>query len=401
MDPSLRLRLREDLRPRATRQSWRQLVAAHGTPLLVLDPDRVAEQYELMTRHLRGFQLHYAVKALPHPAVLTTLAALGCGFDVATSAEVDLVTSLGIRADRCIHTHPIKKPADIDHAYRAGIRTFVVDNPGEAQKFSGRPADINVLVRLAFPNPTAKSDLSTKFGVRPDEAELVVKHVVAAGVTFAGFSFHVGSQGTSLEPYRRAIRTTVDLSRALERTLSVRGRILDIGGGFPVDYREEMPTIADLGAILDEELGVDRDGFILLAEPGRFLSASAMTLFSSVVGTATRDGKVWHYLDDGLYGAYSNILTEDVHPPLLTLDEVCGAAPRDHEPVTLAGPTCDSVDVVARDYPMPPLQAGDVVVSPMMGAYTTVTSSRFNGIAETPIVVSRGSGNFGAVPALK
>lgn len=163
MDPSLRLRLREDLRPRAARQGWRELVAAHGTPLLVLDPDRVAEQYELMTRHLRGFRLRY----------------------------------------RCIHTHPIKKPADIDHAYRAGIRTFVVDNPCEAQKFSGRPADVNVLVRLAFPNPTAKSELSTKFGVHPDEAELVVKHVVAAGVTFAGFSFHVGSQGTSLVPYRR------------------------------------------------------------------------------------------------------------------------------------------------------------------------------------------------------
>ena len=394
MDPSLRSRLRDELRPRAERESWAELIATHGTPLLVLDPDRVAEQHRLMTRHLRGFRLHYAVKAQPHPAVLTTLAAAGCGFDVATNAEVDLISSLGIAPERCIHTHPIKKPADIDHAYAAGVRTFVVDNPGEAAKFHGRSTDIEVLVRLAFPNACAKSDLSTKFGVNPAEAELVVKNVLAAGVGFAGFSFHVGSQGSSLEPYRRAIGATVELSRTLERTLGVGARTIDIGGGVPVSYREQMPTIADLGAIVDDQLGADRDAFTWLAEPGRFLSASAMTLLSSVVGTATRGGKVWHYLDDGLYGAYSNILTEDVHPPLLSLDEVCGDAPHEHRPVTLAGPTCDSVDVVARDYPMPPLAVGDVVVSPMMGAYTTVTSSRFNGIAETPIVV------VGAVPAL-
>lgn len=122
----------------------------------------------------------------------------------------------------------------------------------------------------------------------------------------------------------------------------------------------------------------------MLAEPGRFLVASAMTLLTTVVGTAVRDGRVWHYLDDGLYGAYSNVLTEDVHPPILALAELDAETPR--EPVTLAGPTCDSIDVIARDYPMPELSVGDVLASPMMGAYTTVTSSRFNGIAETKIV---------------
>jgi ornithine decarboxylase len=386
VDTSLRSLLRDELRERSRREAWSELVAEHGTPLLVLDPERVREQYRLLTRALRGIRPHYAVKAMPHAAVLTTLAAEGCGFDVATRAEVDLVRSLGIRLDRCIHTHPIKKPADIDHAYRAGVRTFVVDNPCEAQKFNGRPADIEVLVRLAFPNPTAKSDLSTKFGVQPAEAELVVKHVLAAGVTFAGFSFHVGSQSSTMAPFRDAVRATAALSRTVERTLGTRARIIDIGGGFPVSYREQMPTITELGVLLDAELGDERSEFTLLAEPGRFLSASAMTLCSSVVGTATRAGKVWHYLDDGLYGAYSNILTEDVHPALLALNELDGP-PREYAPVTLAGPTCDSIDVVARDYPMPPLQVGDVIVSPMMGAYTTVTSSRFNGIAETPVVV--------------
>jgi ornithine decarboxylase len=114
-----------------------------------------------------------------------------------------------------------------------------------------------------------------------------------------------------------------------------------------------------------------------------------MTLFTSVVGTAVRDGRRWHYLDDGLYGSYSNVMAEDVHPPILALSELDDGERRTYEPVTLAGPTCDSADVVARDYPMPALDVGDIVVSPLMGAYTVVSSSRFNGIGETPIVVAR------------
>jgi len=390
MNRSRRLALRNDLHAEARRNSWPDLVAEHGTPLLVLDPDRVAARYRLLAKHLRGFRLHYAVKALPHPAVLMTVAAWGGGFDVATNAEVDLLRTMRLPMDRCVHTNPIKKPADIEHAYRAGVRTFVVENAVEAQKFTAMPADIEVLVRLGFPNPAAKSDLSTKFGVSPREADLIVKHVVAAGVRFAGFSFHVGSQSASVEPYRTALRETLELVDHVERTLDVRARVIDIGGGFPVDYRESMPGIESVGAIVDDVLGERRREFALMAEPGRFLAADSMTLLTSVVGTALRDGRTWHYLDDGVYGSYSNVLTEDVHPPILALREVLDGGLDEHsfESVTLAGPTCDSADVVAHDYPMPPLSVGDIVVSPMMGAYTSVTSSRFNGIAATPIVLA-------------
>jgi ornithine decarboxylase len=385
VEPSLRSQLRDSLRARCDAEGWRALVAQHGTPLLVLNSYRVVEQCRLLASHLKGFRLHYAVKTSPHPAVLRAVAASGCGFDVATSAELDLIGTLGLPVGRCINTNPIKKPADIDRAYIAGVRTFVVDNPVEAQKFAGLPADVEVLVRLAFGNPSAKSDLSTKFGADPAEAELVVKHVLATGVRFGGFSFHVGSQGSTVEPYRDALRGTLDLVAHIGETLDVPTRIIDIGGGFPVSYRESMPTIDAVAAVVDEVLGDRRDEFTLVAEPGRFLAADSMTLLTSVVGSATRDGRQWHYLDDGLYGSYSNVMTEDVHPPILALRELDGGAP-EYEPVTLAGPTCDSADVIARDYPMPSLNVGDVVVSPMMGAYTSVTSSRFNGIPATRIV---------------
>jgi ornithine decarboxylase len=388
MDPRRRSELRSSLLQQG--RQWRELVAQHGTPLLVLDPYRLAAQYSLLTEQLRGFKLHYAVKAQPHPVVLMVLKACGSSFDVASCAEVDLVRSMGISMNRCIHTHPVKKPAEIDYAYSQGIRTFVVDNPAEVQKFVGRQPDVEILVRLSFPNPSAKSDLSTKFGADPAEAELLVKHVVAAGVRFAGFSFHVGSQGSSVRPFRDALRATLELTQHVERTLGLHVPTIDIGGGFPVSYREDMPSISGIAAVVDEVLGPRRTDYTLLAEPGRFLVADCMTLLTSVIGSAIRAGRSWHYLDDGLYGSYSNAMTEDVHPPIVALDELDDHQGRvmPFEPVTLAGPTCDSVDVIARDYPMPELKVGDVVVSPMMGAYTTVTASRFNGIAETPVVVS-------------
>jgi ornithine decarboxylase len=383
--PSLRSQLCDSLRERADTEGWRALVAQYGTPLLVLDPYRVIEQHRLLASHLRGFRLHYAVKTASHPAVLRAVAASGGGFDVATNAELDLIGSLGLPVKRCLNTNPIKKPSDIDHAYIAGVRTFVVDNPVEVQKFAGLPADIDILVRLAFPNPSAKSDLSTKFGADPADAELVVKHVLTAGVHFAGFSFHVGSQGATAEPYREALRGTLDLAAHIHQTLGVPTEIIDIGGGFPVAYREPMPDIGDIACVVDEVLGGRRDEFTLLAEPGRFLVAESMTLLTSVVGSAVRDGRMWHYLDDGIYGSYSNVMTEDVHPPILTMREIVDGASC-YEPVTLAGPTCDSADVIARDYLMPALNVGDVIVSPVMGAYTSVTSSRFNGIPATRIV---------------
>jgi len=390
LNPRRRSQLREELRERSGR--WEELVKTHGTPLLVLEPHRVARRVRQLQNALPDFGLHYAVKALPHPVVLSTIAICGAGFDVATRGEVDQLQQLGLPLHRCIHTHPIKKPADIDHAYAAGIRTFVVENVCEAQKFAGRPADIELLVRLAFRNPAAKSDLSSKFGAELSDAELLVKHVLAAGVQFAGFSFHVGSQSPSAEPFRVALQETLRLVAHLQDALRVRTRVLDIGGGFPVSYREPEPPIQAVAAIVDEVLGHAglggcRDQFTLLAEPGRFLAADCMTLLTSVVGSAVRDGQVWHYLDDGLYGSYSNVMTEDVHPPILALNELANDAVH-LDPVTLAGPTCDSADVVARDYPMPALRIGDVLISPMMGAYTCVTASRFNGIPATPIVMS-------------
>lgn len=369
-----------------SRTSTQAAVALHGTPLLVLDPERVRRQYRRLRNALPFVRFHYAVKALSHDTVIAALAAAGCAFDIATGEELALVQRHGVTAERIIHTHPIKKAAEIAEAIDAGVCTFVVDNEVELDKFADAPAGVRVLLRLSYPSPHAKSDLSSKFGVGPFEAERLVRRALDRGIHLAGFSFHVGSQLDDPDRFARAIGDTIALIDDLERRLRVRFSVLDIGGGFPVAYDAPVASIDEVAARIRPVLEPHADRFDIIAEPGRILVGECMTLITSVVGIAERADGRWYYLDDGLYGSYSNVLTEDVHPMVFTQRELHGEGPS-HRWATLAGPTCDSTDVIAREQLLPDLEVGDLLVSPAMGAYTTVTATRFNGRPFTPISV--------------
>ncbi|WP_349428627.1 type III PLP-dependent enzyme [Microbacterium sp. LWS13-1.2] len=376
----------------------RAAIALHGTPLLLLDPQRVRTQYRRLRAALPFVGFHYAVKALAHDAVLDVLDDAGCGFDIATGEELAMLTRRGIDASRMIHTHPIKKPAEIACALAAGVRTFVVDNEVEIGKFRGAPADTRLLVRLAYRSPHAKSDLSSKFGVGPFEAAHLVESALAAGVTVAGFTYHVGSQLDDPARFASAAADTIELMGILERRCNVQFDTLDIGGGFPASYDSESAAIDDIAAQLRPVLAPYARRLDIIAEPGRVMVADAMTLVTSVVGIAERGDGRWYYLDDGVYGSYSNVLTEDVHPLVFAARDLtatdpwsgrlsAGASAGDHRWATLAGPTCDSSDVIAREVLLPELRLGDLLVSPTMGAYTTVTATRFNGRPFTPVAV--------------
>lgn len=393
---------RRDVAAYAQRVHLGDLVRDHGSPLFLLDTDRVTTQLLELRRELPGVGIHFATKALPHPAVIGAVHAFGASFEVASRGELDLLERQAVPVGGCLHTHPVKTVADITSAYLRGIRTFVVDSPSEIGKFAGLPTDdLGVLVRLSFPNPGAKSDLSSKFGVAPEDAAALVERCIASRLPVRGFTFHVGSQTTSAEPWRRAIATTLQLMRTLEARHGIRFEMLDLGGGFPVAYDEPVPSLAALARGIRSALAAVPSRVRVVVEPGRFVAAPAMTLVTRVIGTNDRADGRWHYLDEGLYGAYSNIPAEDVHALVFAAAElgvqpVCDDAAeratrriltRTRVPVTLAGPTCDSVDVIARRLPLPPLADGDLLVSPMMGAYTWATATGFNGIAPTPVVV--------------
>lgn len=376
------------------------LITQHGTPLILLEPQRVAEQYARLRAALPFVRLHYAVKALPHPAVLDTIAALGGCFDVASDAEIDLLAARGIRTNRMIHTHTVKSPAEITRAYVLGIRTFVIDSAGELAKFRSVPGDVSLLVRLGYRNPAAKSDVSSKFGVTHAEADALMAQAAAQGSHIAGFSFHVGSQLDSVEAFRTAVGETLDLMGRLEARWGVRFGILDIGGGFPASCRRDVATIEQIGAAIGPMLEPFIPRLTVLAEPGRILVADAATVVTRVVGTRVREAERWCFVDDGVYGSFSNVGAEAVYPALVARSELDGTAPT-LLPTTVAGPTCDGADVVARSYLLPALREGDTLLSPTMGAHTavTATATEFNGRRRAPIVVIDGAAQEPVLPA--
>ncbi|MET4704621.1 type III PLP-dependent enzyme [Frigoribacterium sp. UYMn621] len=362
------------------------LVTTHGSPLMLLDLGTVASQYGRLCAALPFVHWHYAVKALSHPEVIETIASLGGSFDVASDGEIDLVAGQNVTPDRIIHTQPIKSATEITRAYVLGIRTFVIDSPGELAKFHNVPANVSLLIRLAYRNPDAKSDLSSKFGVSPVEAEVLLSQAIAQGSHIAGFSFHVGSQLDSVDAFVRATTATLELMDRLEENWNVEFTTLDIGGGFPVGYRTEVASIEQIAGALRPLLEPRSPRLNIIAEPGRILVADAATLVSRVNGVRDRDGEAWCFIDDGVYGSYSNVVSEAVNPVILSRAELDGEESA-LVPTTVGGPTCDSADVVARRYPLPPLREGDLLLSPTMGAYTSVTATTFNGRRAAKVVV--------------
>ncbi len=363
----------------------RALVAQHGCPLLLLSTRTAVRQYRALRAALPGVELHYALKPLPHPAVVAALRDDGASFDLATNGEVDVVRGCGVAPERCIQTHPIKRDGDIRYALDYGVTTFVFDNPDELPKFLPYRERVRLLMRLSFRNKDAQCDLSLKFGVQPADALALLRRATGMGLHVAGLSFHCGSQLVSNQKYLEALA----FCRQLFSLAALEGIVLntlDIGGGFPVPYTEAVTPIAAYCAPIARLLETQFPGVRLLAEPGRFIAAPSMTLIASVMGRAERFGRWWYYLDDGLYGSWSGKLYDHCDYPFIPLRRLEGDAGPER-PSVVAGPTCDSIDVVYDDIMLPELAAGDLVVAPMMGAYTWASATEFNFFPKAAIVV--------------
>jgi ornithine decarboxylase len=365
-----------------TEAEIRRLAARFGSPLLVVDCEQVRRQYRALRAALPGVDLHYALKPLPHASVVATLRDEGAFFDLATTGEVELVKAQGIGPERCIHTHPIKRDSDIRDALRFGVTTFVVDNPDEIRKFVRYRKRAELLLRVCFRSPSAVCDLSKKFGCDPGAVLGLIETARRLGVRVRGLSFHVGSQAADPSKYIEAIHACTNLiAEALLAGLPSLD-VLDIGGGFPVSYTEAVMPIDEFCAPIRTALAKLPKHVRVIAEPGRFIAAPAAIAVSTVMGKAKRDGRWWYYLDDGLYGSYSGQLFDHAKYPV--------AALRDGGELfesVLAGPTCDSIDVIDDNIALPELEVGDLVVGRMMGAYTWASATDFNFFKRAKVVV--------------
>jgi ornithine decarboxylase len=341
-------------------------------PFLILDTAIVREKLRRFRAALPRVQAHYAVKANPDRRVLKALIEEGCGFEIASTSELDLLRSLGVDAAGIFYSNPFRSRQAIADAAAKGIEWFVVDSVDELRRVHALKADAKIYLRIATPNIGSDWPLSGKFGAGAGETRDIVLEAAKLGADLAGVTFHAGSQCRNPENWRVGIEKARALFDAMARA-GLRPRLLDIGGGFPVRHVKPIPSIEVIGAVVNESLQAFPPEVRVIAEPGRFLVSDAGYFVCRVMGTTTRAGRRWMHWDAGLFGGVIET-TEGLKYKIRT--ERAGP----DVPWHVAGPTCDSVDVVLRDEPLPSdLQEGDFIYIRNAGAYTTAYASEFNG----------------------
>ncbi|MCI7261061.1 MAG: type III PLP-dependent enzyme [Selenomonas sp.] len=366
---------------RLTEKEMNTLAERIPTPFLVASTDKVAENYQFMREHLPRAGVFYAIKANPTPAILKRLAKLGAHFDVASAGEMETLHGLGVDGSRMIYANPVKDERGLTAAVACGVRRFTFDDESEIAKMAQKVPGADVLVRIQVRNNKALIDLNTKFGVPPENAIGLLNKAKEAGLNPAGICFHVGSQSLSTAAYEEALL----VARKLFDEAEMQGMHLtdlDIGGGFPVPDAKGLSV--DLAAMMENiNRQIDRlfPATAVWCEPGRYMCGTAVNLVTSVIGTKKRGETPWYILDEGIYGCFSGIIYDHWTYPLHCFGK------GSKKPSTFGGPSCDGIDVLYREFMAPDLKIGDKVLVTEMGAYTTVSATRFNGFLIAPTII--------------
>lgn len=353
------------------------LAEQFGTPLLIASRTALMRNYEALRGALPGVEFFYAAKANPAEVILRPLCEAGSSVDVCSFGEMQAALQAGFTPDMMIHTHPCKTESNLVNCYARGLRWFTFDNANEVPKLARHAPDASLLLRLAVSSSSSLINLSAKFGACEADAVPLMRAARNAGLSVRGMSFHVGSQCREPEDFRRALLQARRIWNRARRA-GFKLEVLDIGGGLPAPYRDAVLSLdvycRSLAQAIDETFG---DLAIrVIAEPGRGLVADTMSLVTRVIGKSVRGGTTWYIIDDGLYGSFSGQLFDHVEYPLLARD----AERRPASACVVAGPTCDSSDVVSRDQCLPDLEIGELLLVPTMGAYTSASASNFNGL---------------------
>ncbi len=367
----------------------KNLARQHGTPLFLIDHAVLRANYAEFKKHLPRVQAYYAVKANPDFAILQTLFKIGGSFDVASLQEFMLVHEnirhLPAQArqdfiwDKIIYSNPIKDKHTLEELdpYKPLV---TYDNLEEIKKIRVHAPHAGLALRVKVPNTGSMVELSSKFGASPAEAVDFIAAAHDAGLVVEGLSFHVGSQCTNFENYVQALQICASvMEEAASRGFTLK--LLDIGGGFPAPYDRHTRPFRELARLLRAELDRLFPGNLeIMAEPGRFLVATAATLVAEVIGKAEREGKPCYYINDGIYHTYSGILFDHCQYPIKAFQR---------GPLKISavfGPTCDALDVVSQSEALPELNLGDLVYSENIGAYSHASSTCFNGFPPTQVI---------------
>jgi ornithine decarboxylase len=372
-----------------TKKALLEIAREHGTPVVVIDHDVIRANYLSFQRHLPKVQAYYAVKANPAPEIIQTLHKAGASFDVASFPEfMQVYENIKHRPakerqdyvwDKIIYANPIK-PQETLLALDKYKPLITYDNPEELRKIKRYAPHAGLVLRLRVPNTGSMVELSSKFGCEPSEAGHLIQEAFRMGLVVEGLSFHVGSQCINFDNYVQAL----NIAAAVMQEAKSHGhelKILDIGGGFPVPYDTQVDLFPQLATRINAE--IDRlfePDIEILAEPGRFLVATAATVVARIIGKAVRDGKRCYYVNDGVYHTYSGIVFDHCQYRVKSFKR--GAT----EICMVFGQTCDGMDVITQAEELPKLDIDDLVYSEDIGAYSNASSTWFNGFPPAKVV---------------
>ena len=367
-----------------------ELVERNGTPLFILDHNKIRENYRIFKNSLPRVQCYYAVKANSNQQIVETLFNEGSSFDVASYHEFMQVYQYIKHFekkdkkyyvwDKIIFSNTIK-----DRSTLRKIKEYkplvTYDNRAELKKIKEHCETAGLVLRLKVPDTGSQVEMSSKFGAEPAEAQKLIQEAFDMGLAVEGISFHVGSQCTNFDNYTEALAITSQIFNAA-RKKGFNLNLVDIGGGFPVPYDPQVPEVEKLAALLNSEFKrLFPDDIQILAEPGRFIVATAAVLITEIIGTARRDGKVFYHINDGVYHTFSGVVYDHWTPNFSAFKE------GEPEICAVVGPTCDSFDKVTLSVRLPGnLEVGDYLYTENIGAYSTASSTKFNGIEGAKIV---------------
>jgi ornithine decarboxylase len=365
-----------------THKQLQSAARKHGTPLVIIDHDLIRKNYAEFRTHLPKVQVYYAVKANPAPEIVNTLYHAGASFDVASLPEFmtvyENIRHLPARQqqefiwDKIIYANPTK-PKETLVALDRYKPLVTYDNLNELKKIRQYAPHAGVVLRLAVSNTGSQCELSNKFGCAPGEAVDLILAAFKLGLVVEGLSFHVGSQCTNFENFVQALNAAA----AVMKESKARGhelKILDIGGGFPAPYDRHVRPFSQLARKINTEIErLFPKDIQILAEPGRFLVASAAISLARIIGKAIRDGKTCYYINDSVYHTFSGIIFDHCQYHLKTFKkgkrEVCA----------VFGQTCDGLDTISQSEELPDLAIDDLVYAENIGAYSNASATYFNG----------------------
>ena len=374
---------------RMTPATLLKLAKTHGTPLFVVDHAELRRNYASFRKHFPRVQVYYAVKVNSDPAIVETFYKAGGSFDVASMQEFhtvhQFIEDLPKKArqdfiwDKIIYANPIKPTETLRELdqYRPLV---TYDNHEEVKKIAKHAPHAGLALRIRVPNTGSMVELSSKFGALPGEAVELIEYAHEHDLVVEGLSFHVGSQCTNPQNYIQALHLCAGVfAEAKSRGFELK--LLDIGGGFPADYDDSVPEFAGLAKSINHEL--DRlfpEPIEILAEPGRFLVASAGWAVSKIIGKAFRNDKTCYYVDDGVYHTYSGVIFDHCTYHMKSFKK--GAT----KMCAVFGPTCDALDTISLAEQLPDLEIGDYLYSEKIGAYSAASSTHFNGFPPAKVV---------------